>query len=216
MSTSAVLESLYNALSKRMADSEACEIINEVRDAAIAPLKGKDLSFTKREISNCRACENFEYLNKTAVWNTKDPQALVVLERPSIGQAASKAVTSALDQAGFDKSNTALTYLNRCLPNEGLKYSAVHRKNCFGYLEDEIFAMAPRIVIASGKVVAEALLGPIQQLSKMRGELCYSGNAAVLITFSPLYVVSESSPASTMQTYYDDMKLAASVCKLGE
>ncbi len=216
MTTTAVFEAVWNELSKRMADSEASQIMNSVRDATLAVQNTRKIDMLQREVSHCRACDNFEYRNATAVWNTETPDALVVLERPGIGEVASKIVTDALSAAGFNKSNTALTYLYRCLPQHGDKYKVEHLNNCFGYLEEEIFILKPKIVIASGKAVAEALLGPIAQVSKMRGELCWSGNTAVLVTFSPLYIAAESSPPSVGQIYEDDIRLAAQVCKIGE
>ena len=208
MSTARVLESLWQALVKRMPQSEATEILNDVRDSVLRPIKNRELHAVHREVANCRACDKFNYLNNVALWNTDNPQILVVLERPQIGRPASDLLTEALAAAGFDKSNAALTYLNRCLPLEG-GLNEIHRANCLGYLEEEIWAMQPKIVIACGKPVAQALIGPITQVSKMRGEIYWAGNFAVMVTFSPLYVVSDKSPKSLQQTFFDDIQTAA-------
>jgi len=134
------------------------------------------------------------------------------LERPNIGKEASKTLTSALTDAGFDYSNTSLTYLTRCYNS---KYTTLNRENCFEYLEDEITALKPKVILACGKVVSDFLLGPQDNLTKSLGNVYMVGNYPVLVTYSPSFLISRQNNNAAITNFSTDIHTAAKICKIG-
>jgi DNA polymerase len=196
-----------------MGESEALSILNEVRDEALSGHVRQNIKHIHAAVSNCRKCDNVQADNKIAVFNTTDPKAVIVLERPNIGPEASAILMDSLSAAGFTKSDIGLTYLNRCYPKNS-KVTSEQTQNCQNYLDDELLAMNPKVIIACGKNVAINLVGPIDKVSQARGSFFWSGSYAVLVTFSPSYIQAQPQAASMKKTFIADLTSAYNHCYL--
>jgi len=211
MTFSAVIESLWDTLLKHVPQETAAEIMIDVRNNVISkekPVVG--ISVTAEEISKCSKCKNMEqYSRKTATWNTVDPKIVVILERPNIGKESSQLMVKALTEAGFTKENVSLTYLVKCY---NYKYSLENRNNCFPYLEDELSALNPDIILSCGKVVTDFLLSPDETLSQTRGNTYRVGDYPVLVTYSPSFIISKDNNTTIKNNFYTDIAAAAKIC----
>lgn len=206
-----ILEALWQQLNKRMPESEATDIMNAVRDEVLKPYSKADLRILNNYISKCSACKNVDYDRKTALFNTTDPAACIILQRPNIGSEASELLMTSLDEAGFNKSNISLTYLNKCFPKNG-RTTSKQTNNCRHFLDDELFSMKPKIVVACGKEVATEMIGPIEKISTLRGSVAWSGNYGVLVTYSPSYLVANGRNETYISQFVSDLKLAYQNC----
>jgi len=214
MTFSATVEGIWESLVNHVSKETAAEIIVDIKNTVLdKEIKNLDITTVAEEISKCSKCLKMDtYSRKVAVWNTVNPKLVVILERPNIGKEASKTLTSALTDAGFDYSNTSLTYLTKCYNS---KYTSLHRENCFRYLEDELTALKPSIILACGKVVSDALLAFESSLSKSLGNIYMVGDYPVLVTYSPSFLASRDNNTTALTNFHTDIHTAAKICKIG-
>lgn len=76
---------------------------------------------------------------------------------PFVGRSGD-VLDEALRAAGLHREDVRITNCVRCRPPENRDPTAAERSNCAGYLDREIAAVDPALVIALGKVPAERLL----------------------------------------------------------
>lgn len=77
--------------------------------------------------------------------------------QPFIGRSGDE-LDSALEDAGIQREDVRITNTVRCRPPENRDPSAEERRNCKSYLEEEVQAVDPTIIIPVGKVPSEELL----------------------------------------------------------
>lgn len=76
---------------------------------------------------------------------------------PFVGRSGD-VLDSGLEAAGVDRADLRVTNCVRCRPPENRDPSSEELANCRGYLEREIVAVDPELVVTLGKVPAEHLL----------------------------------------------------------
>jgi len=76
---------------------------------------------------------------------------------PFVGRSGD-VLDSGLQDAGLDRADVRITNCVRCRPPENRDPTGEELTNCRGYLEREIVAVDPELVVTLGKVPAEHLL----------------------------------------------------------
>lgn len=76
---------------------------------------------------------------------------------PFVGRSGD-VLDDGLRDVGLDRSDVRITNCVRCRPPENRDPTATERANCRGYLDREIAAIDPELVVTLGKVPSEALL----------------------------------------------------------
>ena len=76
---------------------------------------------------------------------------------PFVGRSGD-VLDDGLRAAGLSRSSVRITNCVRCRPPDNRDPTAAERDNCAGYLDREVAAVDPRLVVALGKVPAERLL----------------------------------------------------------
>jgi len=77
---------------------------------------------------------------------------------PFVGRSGD-VLDEGLRAVGLDRTDVRITNTVRCRPPENRDPHAEERENCRGYLDREVAAVEPELVITLGKVPAEHLLG---------------------------------------------------------
>jgi DNA polymerase len=77
---------------------------------------------------------------------------------PFVGRAG-KTLDRALEQAGVARSSLFITNVVKCRPPGNRRPTAGEAAACRPFLEGEVEAAAPAVVVALGRTAAEALLG---------------------------------------------------------
>jgi len=60
---------------------------------------------------------------------------------------------------------------------------------CFGYLQQQIMLVKPRVIVTLGKVATQALLNVEEKIGKMRGKVYHYQEIAVVPTWHPSYLL---------------------------
>ena len=104
-----------------------------------------------------------------------------------------------LRAAGLDRETVRITNCVKCRPPENRDPRAEERANCRPYLEAEIEAVDPAVLVTLGKVPSEHLLGRSVPITKVAGTL-----EEVRIAGTPRRVLLSLHPAATL---YDRTQL---------
>ncbi|OAQ54672.1 hypothetical protein HTG_03685 [Natrinema mahii] len=135
---------------------------------------------------------------------------------PFVGRSGS-VLDDALRNAGLDRIDVRITNCVRCRPPENRDPTTDELENCRGYLEREISAVDPEIVVTLGKVPSEHLLERSVAVTKEAGSL-----EEVRIDGTPRRVLLCVHPAATLydrsqaETFEDAIRQAAELAGISE
>jgi DNA polymerase len=116
---------------------------------------------------------------------------------PFVGRSGSK-LDDVLHEVGLDRGDVRITNCVRCRPPENRDPTAEELGNCREWLDREIDAVDPAVIVTLGKVPSEHLLGRDVAVKKEAGEL-----EEVRIADAPRRVLVCGHPASV---FYDRSK----------
>jgi uracil-DNA glycosylase len=190
---------------KTAAPSKPIEIPAEYRVPSLEEIRA--------EMGDCRRCKLYQG-RKNLVFGDGDPRArlMFVGEAPGADE----------DQQGIPFVGKAGQLLNRMLTNLGLRREEVYIANilksrppgnrdpepdeiaaCLPFLEKQIRAIRPRVIVILGRIAAQALLQTKEPLTKLRGHWQRYHDIRVMPTFHPSYLLR--SPLERHKTW-DDMQ----------
>ena len=187
--------------------------LDELRDAA----------------AGCRACELWKTATQT-VFGEGSGTAEVMLVgeqpgdredidgRPFVGPAG-RVLDDALEQAGIDRSRVYLTNVVKHFKWRPRGKRRIHQKPnaeeiraCRPWLDGELAAVEPRVLVCLGATAAQALLGREFRVSRQRGEFVESPLAErVLATVHPSSILrtDESERDAAMAELVRDLQVVA-------
>lgn len=135
---------------------------------------------------------------------------------PFVGRSGS-VLDEALLDAGVERSAVRITNCVRCRPPENRDPTADELANCRGYLEAEIAAVDPTVVVTLGKVPSEHLLDRSVAITKESGDIveCRLGDRAqrVLLSMHPAATLYD---ASQREEFAETIASAVTLVDLGD
>jgi DNA polymerase len=175
-------------------------------------------------------CELWHCATQT-VFGEGDPHARVMLVgeqpgdkediegRPFVGPAG-RLLDRALDEAGIDRATTYVTNAVKHFRWEARGKRRIHRKPsggqikaCHPWLEQEIGAVRPELIVCLGATASQSLLGSAFRLTKHRGELIeVAGLPPVTATVHPSSILrapDDASRTDEMERFVADLRAAA-------
>ena len=177
----------------------------------------------------CKACELWQRGTQT-VFGSGDRDAEIVLvgEQPGdredreglpfVGPAG-RLLDQALAEAGIDRERVYVTNVVKHFNWEERGKWRIHKKPrphhieaCRPWLEAELTAIRPRVIVCLGATAARALLGPAFRVTRQRGEFVPSPLAPhVLATVHPsslLRAPDEETRHAETRRFVDDLRKA--------
>lgn len=143
--------------------------------------------------------------------------------RPFVGPAG-EVLARALAEAGIDRSAVYLTNAVKHFKFEPRGKRRIHMKPrlsevraCRPWVEAEIHAVRPAVLVCLGATAAQALIGPQFRLTRERGQRVSTPWAeATLATYHPSAILRADSPEASARYYellVSDLRLAASLVR---
>jgi uracil-DNA glycosylase family protein len=181
-----------------------------------------------REASKtCKACDLWK-LGTQTVFGEGMPTAKIMLVgeqpgnqedlegKPFVGPAG-KLLDAALEEAGIDRTKVYVTNAVKHFKWEPRGKRRIHKKPnaaevaaCRPWLDAEIAALHPKIIVCLGATAAQALLGRDFRVTQHRGEFVKSDLAPhVLATVHPSSILrapDEATRADEMKKFIADLK----------
>jgi len=176
---------------------------------------------------NCKACDLWK-LGTQTVFGEGTPNAKIMLigeqpgnqedleGRPFVGPAG-KLLDAALEEAGIDRKKVYVTNAVKHFKWEPRGKRRIHKKPnavelaaCRPWLDAEIAALRPKIIVCLGATAAQSLLGRDFRVTQHRGEFLKSPLAPyVLATVHPSSILrapDEATRAKEMKRFIADLK----------
>jgi DNA polymerase len=193
----------------------------------------RSLSALREAAAGCRGCHLWQVGTQTVFGEgARDAEAMFVGEQPGdqedrqghpfVGPAG-RVFDEALEAAEIDRSQTYVTNAVKHFKWQARGKRRIHQKPnwaemtaCRPWLEAELEAVRPRILVLLGATAAQSLLGRQFRVTQHRGELLESDLAeAVTATVHPSSIL-RGEPAereANFAAFVDDLRVVAGVLR---
>ena len=194
------------------------------------PPGGAKLDGLRQAAKGCRNCPLWENATQT-VFGEGNARARIMLVgeqpgdhedregHPFVGPAG-RILDEGLREAGIDRRKLFVTNAVKHFKWEPRGKRRLHKTPaqreidaCYQWLEGEIAAVKPHLIVALGATAAKALLGPRFRITQQRGQVqVREGLPAVLATYHPsflLRVKDRPEGADVHAQFVDDLRMAA-------
>jgi uracil-DNA glycosylase len=166
------------------------------------------LKIISDELGDCQRCK----LSKgrtSIVFGVGHPQArlMFVGEGPGLDEdlqgepfvgAAGKLLDRMIGAMGLKRSDVYIANVVKCRPPRNRDPEPDEVETCLPYLQAQIRAVAPEVIVALGRQAVMALLGDSSGIRKLRGQWRSYEGIAVMPTYHPAYLLrspEEKRPA---------------------
>ena len=206
-------------------------VLKVTSDSGAKPFlpEGGTLQQLQRAAQQCQGCELYRRATQ-AVLGDGPASACVVLVgeqpgdkedlagHPFVGPAGAL-LDRALDDAGIARTDVYVTNAVKHFKWEPRGKIRLHKKPnsleiaaCRPWLEAEIAAVRPQVIVCLGATAAQDLLGPKFRLTKHRGEVFPTEHGPVMATIHPSAILRMPEPAAKdaeIASLVQDLKAAA-------
>jgi len=207
---------------------------SETSSAASLISPHASLADLRRAASGCKACDLWKTGTQTVFGEGKSSAAVMMVGeqpgdqedragRPFVGPAG-RILDQALEEAGIDRAEVYVTNVVKHFkwsPAERGK-RRIHKKPrdseihaCRPWLDAELDAVRPKVLVCLGASAAQALLGKDFRVTRDRGKLIPSDLAPnVIATVHPSSILrarDDESRQSQLESFIDDLKFVAQV-----
>jgi uracil-DNA glycosylase family 4 len=175
-----------------------------------APLDWESLA---AQVSACTLCALHQSRTQTVFGvGARDADLLIVGEAPGADEdrqgepfvgRAGKLLNAMLASIGFAREQVFIANILKCRPPNNRDPSAEETAKCSPYLERQIELIAPRAVLAVGRIAAQHLLQSDQSIGRLRGKVLEfgTGPTPVVATYHPAYLLR--SPQAKAKAWQD-------------
>ncbi len=149
------------------------------RPAADAELRGETLAATATEAGGCTGCK-LSGGRRNVVFGSgnADAELMLIGEGPGAEEdrqglpfvgPAGELLTKILSAIDVERSEVYIANVVKCRPPSNRDPEAEEIAACRGFLERQIELVQPRVIVALGRVAAQALLDTTDALGRLRG-----------------------------------------------
>lgn len=169
----------------------------------IGEREARDLASVAAEATDCRKCRLAEG-RQSVVFGSGDPRARLMLigeapgaeeDRqglPFVGRAG-ELLTKILGAIGLCRDEVYIANILKCRPPGNRDPEADEVAACRPYLDAQIDAVAPSVLVALGRIAAQSLLGNNQPLGRMRGQWHMVRGVPTMVTYHPAALLRDPS-----------------------
>ncbi len=181
----------------------------------------------RQAVAGCRACALCESRTHTVFGVGHEHARLMIVGEapgeqedrqgePFVGQAG-KLLDNMLRAIGLARAaaepERAVFICNtlKCRPPRNRNPDPSETARCAPFLERQIELLQPKLLLAMGRFAAQALLGGVEAIGKLRGRVHQRRGLPVVVTYHPAYLLRTLADKARA---WDDLCLAASVLEL--
>ena len=165
------------------------------------------------EVSGCVLCGLHKTRTQTVFGvGNRNAELLVVGEAPGADEdrqgepfvgRAGQLLNSMLRAAGTPRETVFIANLLKCRPPGNRDPAPDEISSCHPYLRRQIELLAPRLILAVGRIAAQNLLATDTPIGKLRGSVHRYGaaNTPLIVTYHPAYLLR--SPTEKRKSWND-------------
>jgi DNA polymerase len=198
----------------RLTDTPATDSVTGV---SVGGAPDQDWIALEREVLSCTRCP-LHRSRTQVVFGVGNPSAdwLIIGEAPGVEEdrrgepfvgRAGQLLNEMLRSVGLTREQVYIANILKCRPPENRDPRPEEVSCCTPYLERQISHIAPRLILAVGRIAAQNLLGVDTPLGRLRGTVHHfgTGGIPVVVTYHPAYLLR--SP-SQKRKVWEDLLLA--------
>jgi uracil-DNA glycosylase len=125
--------------------------------------------------------------------------------RPFVGKAG-QLLTRMIRAMNLDRSDVYIANIVKCRPPGNRAPHRHEMDTCFRFLEGQISAINPAVIVALGKVATSALLGTDEPISRVRGRFHDRKGIPVMPTYHPSFLLREEPSRKHKAEAWADLK----------
>ena len=180
-----------------------------------APTAPASLTSIRADIGDCRRCKLADG-RTNIVFGEGDPDADLMFigegpgreedaqGRPFVGEAG-RLLTNLIVKMGFKREEVYIGNIIKCRPHMNRDPEEDELRACMQFIEQQIEAISPRVIIALGRISAHALTGTKTPISKLRGHFHDYRGIPLMPTFHPAYLLR--NPKDKFLVWDDALKV---------
>jgi len=194
------------------------------------PPTARSVEQLREAAASCQACDLWVEATQTVFGEGSEHSRMMLVGeqpgdqedlqgKPFVGPAG-RLLERALDEAGIDRRRVYTTNAVKHFRSTRRGKRRLHEKPnegqiraCRPWLDGEIEAVRPRIIVLLGATAAQAVMGPAFRVSKQRGEVLNSPvGLPVVATVHPssiLRAADNESREAAMSSFIADLRVAA-------
>jgi uracil-DNA glycosylase len=169
------------------------------------------LQALRDHIGDCRRCRLCEKRTQI-VFGVGDPKARVMFVgegpgaeedrqgEPFVGRAGQLLTDIITKGMGLKRSDVYIANVVKCRPPDNRVPEPDEMAACIPFLEAQIEAIAPEVIVALGATAVQGLLGVKVQITKFRGEWTNFKGTPLMPTFHPSYLLRNPSAKKEVWT----------------
>ncbi len=188
------------------------------RDHVVASATGTDierldLDALRSLVAGCRRCDLHRTRTQTVFGvGNPHPEWLIIGEAPGaeedrqgepfVGRAG-QLLNAMLAAIGLRREEVYIANILKCRPPQNRDPRPEEVACCQPYLQRQVALLAPRIILAVGRIAAQNLLAITTPIGKMRGQVYALGalRVPVVVTYHPAYLLR--SPTEKRKAWED-------------
>ncbi len=172
------------------------------------------------EVNHCQRCQlHTTRIKAVAGAGSRDAEWMFIGEAPGqnedqqglpfVGRAG-QLLDTIIAALQMQRSNVFIANVIKCRPPANRDPIAEEVAACEPYLHRQLALVKPKIIVALGRVSAQALLKTSEPLAKLRGKVHHYGvaNTPMIITYHPAYLLR--SPGQKFKVW-EDLLLAQAI-----
>ncbi|HET9693402.1 MAG TPA: uracil-DNA glycosylase [Steroidobacteraceae bacterium] len=183
--------------------------------ASVAPEAITDLGWDELRavVATCRRCELHQTRTQT-VFGVGNPRArwMFIGEAPGMEEdrqgepfvgRAGQLLNAMIRALGMRREDVFIANILKCRPPGNRDPKPAEAVSCRGFLERQVALVDPTLVIAVGRIAAQALLMTETPIAKLRGKVHTFGsrNWPLIVTYHPAYLLR--SPGEKRKAWQD-------------
>jgi len=202
--------------------SAAEENPEQVDDTPLQESEGLNWPELRDEVAACTLCSLHRTRTQTVFGvGSESADWMIIGEAPGaeedrrgepfVGRAG-KLLDEMLRSVGLARDDVFIANLLKCRPPQNRDPAVGEAAACRSYLDRQIALLAPKLILAVGRIAAQHLLETDAPLGRLRGQRHYlnNGQLPVVVTYHPAYLLR--SPTQKRKAW-QDLCLARQIVK---
>ena len=172
-----------------------------IREAAALPSGSRTLQQVREELGDCTRCKLSKTRNKI-VFGDGDSKArlMFVGEGPGADEDAQglpfvgrggQLLNNMINAMGLKREQVYIANIVKCRPPSNRVPEPDEAHTCMPFLEGQIAAVKPEVIVALGSTAATYLLGVKSALGALRGRIHASRGAKLIVTYHPAFLLRD-------------------------
>jgi uracil-DNA glycosylase len=176
------------------------------------------LDGVREELGDCQRCK-LAKTRKTIVFGQGNPQAALMFvgEAPGADEdeqglafvgKAGQLLTRIIEAMGMKREDVFIANILKCRPPQNRNPEPDEVLACHPFLEKQIAAIQPKVIVGLGKFGAQWLLKTAEPITRLRGRIGQFQGITVMPTYHPAYLLR--NPEAKKEVW-EDMKVVREI-----